>query len=80
MNSNSCSQKIWRTRNIKIELDGDLFRKKGFPKIRLRGRWLEALGFKPNGYVTIQPVSPGEMILKFNDAPTPISQLPTTNP
>jgi hypothetical protein len=40
---------------------------KRFPKIRLQGKWLEQLGFKPNGRVRIVPLADGELVLKFVD-------------
>ncbi len=50
---------------FKLELAGDTFRGKTFPKIRLQGQWLEALGFKPNGRVAIIPAGDGALLLKF---------------
>ena len=62
-----------KSRSLKVELAGDSFKRKTFPKIRLQGRWLEALGFKPNGRVTIQPVAVGKIVLKFNEASFPLN-------
>ena len=44
-----------------------MWRHKTFPKIRLQGKWLEQLGFKPNGRVRIVPTIEGELLLKFID-------------
>jgi len=53
-------------RSIKVELAGDYFYRKTAPKIRLQGQWLDKLGFKANGRVTIHPVATGELLLKFD--------------
>lgn len=52
-------------RSIKIESTGDFFKGQNIPKIRLQGKWLAALGFAPNGRVTVQPMTTGELLLKF---------------
>jgi hypothetical protein len=52
-------------RTIKVELSGDYYRKTTFPKIRLQGKWLEAVGFRPAGHVIVRSEIPGELILKF---------------
>jgi len=54
-------------RTLKVELSSDFAKRKTFPKIRLQGKWLEALGFKPNGRVAIVPTVEGELLLKFID-------------
>lgn len=51
------------TRSIKIETDGDYFKRKVFPKIRLRGKWLAAAGFPPESRVTISALAPGVLML-----------------
>ena len=56
-----------KARTLKVELSGDIYRHKTFPKIRLQGKWLEQLGFKPNGRVRIVPTIEGELLLKFID-------------
>jgi hypothetical protein len=62
---NSKSQgKDTTNRTLKIELAGDMFRRRTFPKIRLQGRWLERLGFRPNDRVEIVPVAEGIMNLR----------------
>ncbi|HEV2327633.1 MAG TPA: hypothetical protein VGY56_02465 [Verrucomicrobiae bacterium] len=52
-------------RSLKIECTGDFFKGQNIPKIRLQGKWLAALGFVPNGRVTVQPTATGELLLKF---------------
>jgi hypothetical protein len=52
------------TRSLKIELAGDIFRRKTYPKIRLQGHWLARLGFKPDTRVLVIPVTAGEVVLK----------------
>jgi len=47
-------------RTLKVELAGDIFHGKTFPKIRLQGKWLDALGFKPTERVAIVAIAPGE--------------------
>jgi hypothetical protein len=41
------------------------------PKIRLRGRWLEAAGFKPGHRVEVRFPEPGTLTLHFIDTPQP---------
>jgi hypothetical protein len=52
------------TRSLKIELAGDIFRRKTYPKIRLQGQWLARLGFNPDARVSVIPVTAGELLLK----------------
>jgi hypothetical protein len=51
-----------KSRALKVELAGNVWRRKTFPKIRLQGKWLEQLGFKPNGRVRIVPLEEGESV------------------
>jgi len=60
MNPNTSQQ-----RTLKVELAGDMFHGKTFPKIRLQGKWLANVGFKPTGHVTVVVAAPGELLLKF---------------
>jgi hypothetical protein len=62
MNEKTIKPRAHRT--IKIEVSGDMFRKKTCPKIRLQGKWLEELGFKQEGRVEIIPIAPGVIILR----------------
>jgi hypothetical protein len=51
-------------RMLKIEEDGDFFRCRTKPKIRLVGRWLERAGFKPGTRVTVTCLAPGVIELR----------------
>lgn len=59
-----------RIRKIKVETGGDYFRKATFPKIRLQGKWLAGVGFKPSGHVLVRCELPGELRLSFIAPPT----------
>jgi hypothetical protein len=52
------------TRSLKIEMAGDSFRQKTFPKIRLQGQWLAKLGFPPGCRVAVVPMATGEIMLR----------------
>lgn len=52
------------TRSLKIELRGDTWRGKTFPRIRLQGYWLARLGFNPGDRVAVIPGASGEITLK----------------
>jgi hypothetical protein len=58
------------SRTLKIELAGDFFFRKTYPKIRLQGQWLAKLGFPPGSRVAVVPVTAGEILLKV-ERPTP---------
>ncbi len=47
------------TRKIKVEADGDHWAGDIKPKIRLKGKWLEAAGFKPGTHATVKCIAPG---------------------
>jgi hypothetical protein len=49
---------------LKIEEDGDYFRGRIKPKIRLVGRWLERAGFKPGTRVCVTCMAPGVIELR----------------
>jgi len=51
-------------RTLKIEEDGDFFRRRIKPKIRLTGRWLERAGFKPGTRVSVTCLAPGDIELR----------------
>jgi hypothetical protein len=59
-----------KTRSLKIEIAGDFFRRKTYPKIRLQGQWLAKLGFKPDSRVLVVPLAAGEIVLRA-ERPTP---------
>lgn len=51
-------------RRLKIEADGDRWRQKIKPKIRLCGNWLEHAGFKPGSHVSVNCIAAGVMELR----------------
>ena len=51
-------------RTLKIEEDGDYFRHRIKPKIRLTGRWLERAGFKAGTRVSVTCLAPGVIELR----------------
>ena len=55
-------------RTLKIEAEGDYWKKKVSPKIRLRGQWLERAGFKPGSHISVTRVANGVMELRSDDA------------
>jgi hypothetical protein len=55
-------------RSLKIEADGDFWRGKIKPKLRLMGRWLERAGFKPGGRAQVLCISPGVLELRSTEA------------
>jgi hypothetical protein len=57
-----------KRRSLKIEAEGDAWKKRIKPKIRLVGRWLEQAGFKPGHRVEVTCVAPGVMELRFAPA------------
>ena len=57
-------------RTLKIEIAGDFYRLKTYPKIRLQGQWLAKLGFPPGSRVAVVPLATGEIMLKA-ERPTP---------
>jgi hypothetical protein len=56
------------TRSLKIEMAGDSFRQKTFPKIRLQGQWLARLGFPAGSRVAVVPMATGEIMLRVETA------------
>jgi hypothetical protein len=52
------------SRTLKVEIAGDFFRRKTFPKIRLQGQWLAKLGFPAGSRVAVVPMAAGEISLK----------------
>jgi len=47
------------SRTLKIEMAGDFFGRKTYPKIRIQGRWLERLGFPAGQRVEVTAIAPG---------------------
>jgi hypothetical protein len=72
--------KVMNTRTLKIESTGDFFNGTVSPKIRLSGRWLERVGFKPGHRVEIQIVQPGTMTLRFLRQSSPPAKEPAPEP
>lgn len=52
------------SRTLKIEAEGDCFKGKIKPKIRLNGKWLERAGFKPGNRVTVACIEDGIIELR----------------
>ena len=59
---------LWSVRTLKIEAEGDSWKARIKPKIRLCGRWLERAGFNPGRRVQIVCVAPGVLELRSLDA------------
>jgi hypothetical protein len=55
------------SRTLKIEADGDHWKGKIKPKIRLQGLWLERAGFKPGNRVSVQCLATGIMELRAHE-------------
>jgi hypothetical protein len=51
-------------RSLKIEEEGDGFRGRVKPKIRLMGHWLERAGFKPGTRVSVRCLASGVIELR----------------
>ena len=62
------------SRTLKIEADGDQWKGKIKPKIRLQGRWLERAGFKPGYRVCVTCVAKGVMELRSDDSPVALHE------
>jgi hypothetical protein len=52
---------------LKIEASGDFWKGLIKPKIRLMGRWLEQVGFKPGSRVHVTCVAPGVIELRASE-------------
>ncbi len=57
------------SRTLKIEEDGDFWKRPAKPKIRLMGRWLERAGFRPGSRVRVICVAPGIIELRCPRCP-----------
>ncbi len=57
-------------RSLKIEAEGDYWKRLIKSKIRLAGRWLEQAGFRPGHRVRVVCVAPGIIELRFLEALT----------
>ena len=58
-----------KSRTLKIEQDGDFWKGKVRPKIRLKGKWLEQAGFKPGTHVNVKSLGHGVIELRSDDRP-----------
>lgn len=67
------------SRTIKIEEDGDRWKGRTKPKIRLCGNWLERAGFRPGNRVTVIPISQGVIELR-SENPDVLLLYETGNP
>ena len=77
MKSNSSSKNSVENshiRTLKIESDGDSWRDRIRPKIRLVGHWLERAGFRPGTRVHVTCVAPGVIELRSVDS-IPLNEL-----
>lgn len=52
-------------RRLKVEAEGDPWKKNIRPKIRLVGKWLEKMGFPPERHVEVSPVEPGVLQIRL---------------
>jgi hypothetical protein len=57
-----------KIRRLKIEEDGDPWKGKVRPKIRLQGGWLEQAGFKHGNYVRVKCVAVGVIELHSSES------------
>ena len=56
-------------RKLKIEAEGDFWKGRTKPKIRLMGLWLERAGFSPGTHVCVTCVAPGVIELRAPQCP-----------
>ena len=63
-------------RTLQIEEEGDRWKGKIKPMIRLKGYWLERAGFKPGHRVSVKCVAPGVIELCSGD----VAVMPTGTP
>ena len=64
------SNQVATARRLKIEEQGDHWKGRLKPKIRLTGRWLERAGFKPGSHVYVVGMAPGVLELRSADSPS----------
>lgn len=58
-------------RTLKIEAEGDYFRGRIKPKLRLMGHWLERAGFKPGTRVSVRCLGSGVIELRSETSGVP---------
>jgi hypothetical protein len=57
-----------KPRILKVEEVGDFWRKRTFPRIRLKGKWLTQAGILPTRYVSVTSPLPGVLVLQVVDS------------
>jgi len=55
-------EEVFMKRKLKVEHRGDFARRKTYPLIRLRGKWLRQAGFLPDSYVTLS-IEQGKIVI-----------------
>jgi hypothetical protein len=58
-------------RLLKIEEEGDPWKGRAKPKIRLQGKWLERAGFRPGHRVSVSCIADGVIELRSEDPDLP---------
>jgi hypothetical protein len=56
-----------KERILKVEEVGDRWRKRTFPRIRVKGRWLAKAGIHPNTYVRVTNPHSGMLVVYVVD-------------
>jgi hypothetical protein len=64
----AASTKPTNARILKIEEEGDPWKRRTKPKIRLQGKWLERAGFRPGHRVSITHIAEGVIELRSEDS------------
>jgi Toxin SymE, type I toxin-antitoxin system len=72
-------QNALTSRTLKIEEDGDHWRGRIKPKIRLRGHWLEKAGFKPGNRVSVNCLAHGVIELRSRAATFTLNEMPQSS-
>jgi hypothetical protein len=58
---------------LKIEADGDSFKQRIKPKIRIMGCWLERAGFTPGNRVQVTCIAPG--VIELRAPPSVVTEI-----
>lgn len=56
-----------KMRLLKVEELGDHWRKQTYPRIRLKGKWLQLAGINPNSHVEVRNPQPGVLVISLYD-------------
>ena len=56
-----------KSRILKVEEVGDFWKKRTYPRIRLKGKWIAKAGIHPNSHVRIENPKSGVLILHLVD-------------